>query len=252
MNKIVIITGSEGGIGKEIVKTFLKEGFLVIGIDKDMSSSKKLKNYIPILANLTNFSTDEDYRKKTLKKINDFLPKKITKFIIVNNAAVQVLKDIEDVKWPDWQQSFAVNTVSPFFLIQAFIGLLKSSKGHVINISSVHSKLTKKNFTCYAASKAGLESITKSLSLELSPLGISINAIAPAAINTNLLKDSFKSNPEKLNELKNYHPTQDIGRPKNIAELIKAVALSNDFFLTGSIIDYDGGIGNVLHDPDHF
>ena len=252
MDKIALVTGSEGAIGQEIVKAFLKENFLVIGIDKNISNRTKSKNYKPIAANLFNFSVDKEYRKNTVIKIHDFIPKKISKFIIINNAAIQVLKNVNEVSWSDWEKSFTVNTVSPFFLIQAFIGLLKSSKGHVINISSVHSKLTKKNFTCYAASKAALESLTKSLALELSPLGISVNAIAPAAINTNLLKDSFKSNPEKLNELKHCHPSKDIGRPKNIAKFIKTVAISDDFFLTGSVIDYDGGISNVLHDPEHF
>ena len=81
----------------------------------------------------------------------------------------------------------AVNLVAPFFLTQGLIDILIASNGHVINMSSIHAKLTKTNFTCYATSKAALEALTRSLALELSAKGVSVNAIAPAAIATQML-----------------------------------------------------------------
>ena len=140
--------------------------------------------------------------------------------------------------------------MAPFFLVQGLLEELKSSHGHVINVSSIHAKLTKPRFTCYAASKAALEALTRSLAIELSPLGISVNAIAPAAISTEMLKAGFNHAPEKLSELERCHPSKNIGTPEDIAAFIHMSTNHSGKFLTGSVIDYNGGIAGVLHDPE--
>lgn len=172
------------------------------------------------------------------------------KFIIINNAAEQILKPVAEIEWTDWEHSFSVNTIAPFFLVQGFIQELSTYQGHVINISSIHAKLTKTNFTCYASSKAALEGITRSLALELSSLGISINAIAPAAISTEMLKAGFDDMPEKLHELESYHPSKSIGTPLQTASLVKAITDQEGGFLSGSVIDFSGAIASRLYDPN--
>ena len=170
--------------------------------------------------------------------------------MLINNAAEQILKSVAEIQWLDWENSLAVNTVAPFFLVQGLIKELIEARGHVINISSIHAKLTKTKFTCYGASKAALEAVTRSLALELSPLGISVNAVAPAAISTKMLKASFKDKPEKLRELESYHPSRGIGAPAQVALFVKTITDQQGGFLTGTVLEFNGGIACRLHDPD--
>jgi len=250
MSKVTVITGSSGGIGRALVKTYLDDGYFVIGLDRKTSESPVSDAYIQIDVSLLIFSKDEPYRDSILKKIRERLPHEVTNFVLINNAAEQILKSVAEIQWQDWENSLAVNTVAPFFLVQGLIEELTVSRGHVINISSIHSKLTKTNFTCYGASKSALEAVTRSLALELSPLGISVNAIAPAAISTEMLLASFNDKPEKLLELESCHPSKSIGKPSDVAHFIKSITDHRSGFLTGSVLEFNGGISGRLHDPD--
>ena len=153
------------------------------------------------------------------------------------------------MNWGDWDKTLTVNAVAPFFLLQGFLEQLIKTHGHVINISSIHSRLTKANFSCYATSKAAVEALTRSLALELSAKGVSVNAIAPAAIATQMLKDGFAESPEKLKELESYHPAGMIGSPEELAAFVKSVTEQKGGFLTGSVLEFNGGIAGRLHDP---
>tara|TARA_B110000879_G_C11145198_1_gene502103 strand:- start:671 stop:1420 length:750 start_codon:yes stop_codon:yes gene_type:complete len=248
MSKFAVITGSSGGIGNALVDTFLSDNYHVIGIDSS-SSSRSSAGFVQITADLYEFSKNETFRRKILSQIKNHLPQRLDDFVLINNAAVQILNPVSKLKWSDWDKTLTVNTVAPFFLVQGFLEQLIKTHGHVINISSIHSRLTKENFSCYATSKAALEALTRSLALELSSQGVSVNAIAPAAIATQMLKDGFAESPEKLKELESYHPAGIIGSPEQLAIFVKSVAEQRGGFLTGSVFDFNGGISSKLHDP---
>ena len=249
MIKFIIVTGSSGGIGQALVDTFLDDNCHVIGIDKK-SSRRVHENYKEIEADLINFAKEENYRNKILDQIKKYQPKKIDNFYLINNAAIQILEEIDKISFNDWSDSFAVNSIAPFFLVQGLVNQLKMSKGSVVNISSIHSKLTKSNFGCYAASKSALESITRSLAIDLSSYGITVNAISPAAIETEMLLKGFENNPDKYENLKKHHPTKSIGSPHELAKFIKLICDNKSSFLTGAVLEFNGGIGGVLSDPD--
>ena len=250
MSKVAVITGSSGGIGLALVKTYLNDGYFVLGLDISPSKLPVSEFYAEIDVNLLMFSKDTAYRDSVLGKIKERLPHNVNKFVLINNAATQILKSVGEIEWQDWENSLAVNTVAPFFLVQGLTKELIASSGHVINISSIHAKLTKKNFTCYCASKSALEALTRSLALELSVNGISVNAIAPAAITTQMLKDGFAEAPEKLKELESYHPAGMIGSPEQLGIFVKSITEQRGGFLTGSVLEFNGGIAGKLHDPD--
>jgi len=248
VSKVVLITGSSGGIGRALVDEYLIDNYYVVGVDT-ISSGLTSDLFLEIITDLSEFAKNENYREKLLDEIKNLLPKNFSTFVIINNAAVQILKPISGIYWKDWENTLSVNTVAPFFLVQGFMEALISSQGHVINISSIHSKLTKEYFSCYAASKAALEALTRSLALELSPKGISVNAIAPAAISTEMLKDGFRDTSYKLQELKSYHPSGSIGSPEQLANFVKSISDHKSGFLTGAVLEFNGGIGGKLHDP---
>jgi NAD(P)-dependent dehydrogenase (short-subunit alcohol dehydrogenase family) len=243
-----VITGSSGGIGSALVDTFLSDNYFVVGIDST-SSKRNLNHYVEINGDLRQFAKDDHYGEKILTQIKNLVPDTLDNFVLINNAAVQILKPISDLKWEDWDNAFTVNTIAPFILAKGLMEELIATHGHIINISSIHSKLTKPNFSCYASSKSALESLTRSLALELSPKGVSVNAIAPAAISTEMLKDGFRAVPDKIAELESYHPSGSIGSPVELANLAKNITLNKGGFLTGSIIDFSGGISGCLSDP---
>lgn len=250
MAKFAVITGSNGGVGSALVQLYLQDDYSVIGLDRCSSGATELHNFTELNPNLQEFAKNESYRQNMLNQIKSLLPEKIEKLVLINNAAEQIIKTLADIDWQDWENTLAVNTVAPFFLTQGLVEILIASRGHVINISSIHSKLTKAHFSCYAASKAALESLTRSLALELSPLGVSINSIAPAAIATEMLRVSFDKEPEKLAELKDFHPSKCIGLPTELAEFVKSITDSKSKFLTGATLNFDGAISSRLFDPN--
>ena len=249
MTKVALITGSGGGVGSALIKAYVEDRFFVIGLDKNQDHGDDL-NYKYLNIELLNFSKEKVYRANKVNEILNLLPTKISEFVLINNAAEQIIKPLTDINWDDWEKSIAVNTVAPFFLAQSFRDQLSASCGHVINITSIHAKLTKSYFTCYATSKAALEAVTRSLALELSPVGVSVNAVAPAAISTEMLKSGFNNTPEKYRDLKDYHPSKSIGAPEDVANFVKSISDHRSGFLTGSVLEFNGGIGGKLHDPD--
>ena len=165
VSKVAVITGSSGGIGKALVRTYLDDGYFVIGLDRTPCEYPVRESYVGIDVSLLQFTKDVSYRDDVLSKIKEHLAINLKKFVVINNAAEQILKSVPELEWEDWDNSLGVNTVAPFFLVQGLLEELKSSHGHVINVSSIHAKLTKPRFTCYAASKAALEALTRSLAI---------------------------------------------------------------------------------------
>ena len=220
-----------------------------MGLDSKTSENNNLKNFFEINCDLNKFAKDQIYRNQISSLIKDSIPKNLKEFNIVNNAADQILKPVTKLEWEDWEKSLAVNSIAPFFVIKELLDILNSTNSHIINISSIHGKLTKSNFAAYAASKAALESITRSLAIELSPNGISVNCVAPAAIMTDMLKSSFNGNKRKLKDLENCHPAKKIASTSELAIFIKSLTDSKGKFLTGSVINFSGGISNLLNDP---
>ncbi len=252
MTKYVLITGCFGGIGKELTSLYLNDGYKVIGLDKCRKSYfDNNKNFIPIYFDLKRLVKESKIREQFFKYIRHEVDQEgVKKFVLINNAAVQILKSVETISDEDWDTSLAVNTLAPFILITGLIGQLEKLSGHVVNVSSIHTKLSKSNFTCYAASKSAMDSITKSLALELSSKGISINSVCPAAISTDMLREGFKNNPSKFEQLSRFHPTGSIGTTYELASFIKSITEQPGNFLTGSLLEISGGIGSRLHDPD--
>ena len=161
--------------------------------------------------------------------------------LVINNAAMQIVKPFFNISDDEIDNMFNVNLLNPIKMLRK---LNYSDNSNIINIGSIHSSQTKKGFTIYSITKGGLESLTKSLSVELAP-NIRVNMIKPAAINTKMLKSGLTK--EGYDKLSSYHPVNKIGDPRNISNLI--ISIINNPFLNGSIIELDGGISNVLNDP---
>lgn len=244
----VIVTGASGGLGKAIVDEFLSCGDEVIGIDVKESNLHGYKNFHEMNFCLLDFINDPCLRTWFADRVQE-LSADCSKLILINNAALQIVKPLLEANADEINNSLNINAVAPLYLVKTIHSILAMKSGHVINLTSVHTELSKKNFGIYSTSKALLRALTKALALDLADSGIKVNSISPAALDTEMLREGFDYNLEKLSELESYHPVKKIGDPKKLASLISSICKLNDVFLSGSEIKYDGCISFKLHDP---
>ena len=241
-----LITGACGGIGQALVLAFREAGYEVIGTDiNPKPEDLAIDHFLQI-----------DLQKTVLNKtyaetvFNDI--KKIVKGqglrVLINNAATQILGGTEKLNRDAWRETLDVNTLAPFFWTQALLSELEKDTGSVINLSSIHAQLTKREFVAYATSKAALSGLTRALAVDLGGR-IRVNAIEPAAIQTKMLEAGFEGNEDLLKELHAAHPAGKIGLPEEVASFAVWLADKTKPFLTGTVVRLDGGIGGRLYDP---
>lgn len=244
MEKTVVITGVSGGIGSLIAKAFNGDGYSVIGIDKKKPNHNHCHKYFE--ADIGKMVSSPDYFEKLSRLLFGEIPKLNT---LVNNAALQILGSVKEIKLEDWQNTIDVNLTAPFILSKMFLERLEAEKGSIINISSIHAAMTKPKFIAYATSKAALIGLTQAMAVDLGDK-VRVNSISPAAIETPMLKEGFNDNPKGYEKLKSYHPIRRIGKPEEIANLCLFLASDKSNFVSGANFEIDGAISKRLHDPD--
>jgi NAD(P)-dependent dehydrogenase (short-subunit alcohol dehydrogenase family) len=245
MARYVLITGSNGAIGSAISKKFKGAGCKVCGLDQNVGDAGPLDYFIN--ADLNQFVLDEFFREIVLSKIINWLDGN-TLDVLVNNAAYQFVSLNHPIPVLELSKSHNINVIAPYLLITNLSKFLTKESASVVNIGSVHSRLTKPGFVAYATTKAALASLTKGLALDYKDR-MRINCIEPASVETPMLLKGFKEFPEKKLELENFHPQMRISTPEEIAELTSLISSEGIRFLHGSCIDISGGIANRLHDP---
>ncbi len=243
----VLITGAAGGIGQALVREFQAAGYQVVATDL-VPQPLAWPGVTYFQADLARTVVDEAYAATVFARVRKHLAGQGLK-VLVNNAAVQILGGMEQLTRQDWNQTLRVNVLAPFFWTQALLPELEAGRGSVLNISSIHARLTKRDFVAYATSKAALSGMTRALAVDLGPR-VRVNAIEPAAIETDMLKAGFAEQPERFRRLEGCHPRQRIGQPEEVARLALAIVGGRMGFLHGACIGLDGGIAARLFDPD--
>lgn len=244
--KCAIVTGAAGAIGRALVHAFSQAGFAVIATDRTSRPVDLVCEHF-VQVDLRQTVSDPSFAASTFDHIRHLLDgRPLT--ALVNNAALQTLAPVDKLDRGAWSATLDVNLLAPFFWCQAFLPELSSSRGAILNVSSIHARLTKRQFVAYATSKAALSALTRSMAVELGA-EVRVLAIEPAAIDTDMLRAGFAGNEEGLRRLKDYHPTRCIGTPIELAELAVSLVNLPGEFLTGAIVALDGAIGTTLHDP---
>jgi NAD(P)-dependent dehydrogenase (short-subunit alcohol dehydrogenase family) len=241
-----VITGSAGSIGGALCRTFGAAGYKVIGLDIKENEDGNSDRWIQ--GDLIRFVSDADYRDALLAALRSASGSaKIS--VLCNNAAEQRLARTEDITVEDWQASLDVNLTAPFLLAQGLVEDLERANGSIINVASIHARLTKPEFVTYATTKSALVGLTKALAVDLGGR-VRVNAICPAAIDTPMLREGFKdSGSATLSLLRSCHPAGRIGMPDEVATLALWLASPQAAFVSGACYDVDGAISSRLHDP---
>lgn len=241
--KAVIITGSAGGLGASLVGAFSAAGYFTVGVDLQPTPAA----HASVLTDLEAVGADHAAGERLGQQLAQLVERRGLK-ALVNNAAVQILANFSELDLAAFHKTLNVNVLAGFRLAQLLAPRLEESRGAIVNIGSIHSRLTKRQFVAYATSKAALEGMGRALAVELGDR-VRVNTIRPAAIATEMLREGFAGAPEKLEELAAHHPSGRLGLPEEVARLAVWLAGDEARFINGAAIDIDGAIGARLHDP---
>lgn len=216
--KTLFITGGSRGIGAAIAKHFQKNGYKII-----MPSREEM--------NLLSPSSIEAYFQKNRVPAIDCL---------VNNAGINPLAEIQEIKDGDLTDAVNVNLIAPLLITRALIdGMKKRDRGRIVNIGSIWGVVAKEKRCVYSMTKNGIHGITSTLAVELGQYNILINTVCPGYVNTELTKKNVP-----LQEAKKIYGEIPLGRfaePEEIAEIVYYLGSEKNTYITGQKIVVDGG-----------
>ena len=243
--KVALVTGAGQGIGQAIAVRLALEGADVI-IDDRVADDRTAETLRQVQATGRRgmvIGADLSDTAATKRMIADGAREMGGIDILVNNAGVERNAPFWEVTEKDYDFVMNINLRGTFFATQAFVQHLLETKrpGKIINISSVHEELPFPNFASYSASKGALKMLMRNLSVELAPHGITVNNIAPGAIETPINAKLLNS-PEMMKALLVNISLNRLGKPADVAGVAAFLASSDSDYMTGSTVLVDGGL----------
>ncbi|MEH1824816.1 glucose 1-dehydrogenase (plasmid) [Nostoc sp. C052] len=250
--KVALVTGSSGGIGQAIAVHLAEQGADVVidyrshpeGAEETLSKVEATGSKgLTVKADL---SVVSDIRQLIDQGIQHF--GKLD--ILINNAGIDGRNaDFWNISEADYDAVIDVNLKGTFFATQAIVQHFIETKrtGKIINISSTHEEIAFPHFTAYCASKGGVKMMMRNLAVELGSLGITINNVAPGAIETPI-NSKLLNDPEKLAALLKNIPLGRLGKPEDIAPIVAFLASADADYITGATFYVDGGLSRNYHE----
>ena len=234
--KTVFITGGSRGIGAELVRTFSKNGYNVAFTYR---SSREAAEQLALETGALAIKADSRSESEAIDALN----KAVSHFggvdCLINNAAVSSFSLFTDITLDEWNDMMSVNLTGAFIYSKAVIpDMLKRKQGRIINITSMWGLVGASCEVHYSAAKAGLIGLTKALAKELGPSGITVNAIAPGVIDTEMNK---ALTAEDRATLIDETPVMRIGTTRDVAEAALFLAGDGASFITGEVLNVSGG-----------
>jgi NAD(P)-dependent dehydrogenase (short-subunit alcohol dehydrogenase family) len=248
-NQVVLVTGAGRGIGKAIAILFAREGASVIVNDINGHDVKDTADEIMHISGDA-YSVVADVSQRN--QVREMFDKVISIYkhinILVNSAGIQTETPFLELTDQEWDSVLACNLKGTFLCSQeAARAMIRQSGGKIINISSIHESVPRRNIAHYAASKAGVMMLTKVMAIELAPYNISAVCIAPGVTNTTMNADIIE-NPHKLSKVCNSIPLSRVADPDEVAQVALFLSSKNASYITGCTYYVDGGLslGSML------
>jgi len=246
-NKVVLITGASGGMGRAIAQKFAEVGAKVALNDiapaeealkklvQELNESKALISTHAFRAFVADVSKFEEVEKM----IQDIQKEFGRLDILVNNAGITQDRTLAKMTKEEWQKVIDIDLTGVFNCSKAALPLIIANQGKIVNISSLVGQRGNFGQVNYAAAKAGIIGFTKALTKEVGRFGVTVNAIAPGFIETRLTENLP---PELKETIKKFTPLGRFGKPEEVASLVVFLASEEANFITGAVINIDGGL----------
>lgn len=235
--EVVVVTGGAQGIGAAVVAEALAQGGRVASLD--LVKSDATGDAMELCVDVTDATAVSDAVESVSAELG-------TVSILVNNAGRNAYHDPVEMTEEEWDEVFGVDLKSVWLCSQAVLpGMRGARRGSIVNLASLHAKLTTTGMFPYAAAKAGVVGLTRSLALDVAPRGIRVNAVSPGWTRTRLVDEYFATTDDPSGEsaILDVHPLGRIGEPSEIATVVCFLASGAASFVTGAEWAVDGGYG---------
>ncbi|MFH0851814.1 MAG: SDR family NAD(P)-dependent oxidoreductase [Candidatus Peregrinibacteria bacterium] len=243
--KVALVTGAQRGMGKADAIALAAQGAAVIVTDIDLKACQAVADEITAAGGTAAAFAMDVSDSAQINAVFDQVIKKFKKLdILVNNAGIFRPKPALELTEKEWQQTLDINLKGYFLCAQrAAREMAKRKYGRIINIASIASGQVGVGFygsAHYSASKGGIVGMTETMALEWGPLGITVNAIGPGAIDTPMVS-SIKSSPDALKAITSRVPLGRMGKPEEFAAAVVFLASDEASYVTGATLFVDGG-----------
>ncbi len=240
-DQTVLITGASRGIGAAIAQRFASIGMNVVihYLQSHEAANEVARTCMKHGAKVLTVSADIRSRDQIMKMKEKLEHRNMVPDILVNNAGIAHYGLLSDITEEDWDQVMGINLKGTFLNTQLFMPhMIKQKYGRIINVSSIWGISGASCEVVYSTAKGGMNAFTKALAKELAPSGVTVNAVAPGAVDT-VMMSGF--NTEERFALQNEIPAGRFALPDEIASLVYFLALPESGYITGQIISPNGG-----------
>ena len=249
-DRIVVVTGAGSGIGKACAAEFARSGAIVVAADINIKGAEETVSEIKKAGgDASAFRTDVS-DSASVRQLVDFTISSYGKIdALVNNAAIQVNKTIEDMTDEEWNRQMSVNVGGIFLCSKYFLPYLKKTRGNIVNMSSVNGFFVEPMCAGYCATKAAIIGLTKAMAIDHGHEGVRVNSICPGYIDAGLAEGYFQAQPDPARareEAGKLHALWRIGKPEEVGKVALFLAGDDASFMTGATVVVDGGFGSGL------
>lgn len=255
--RVAVVTGGGSGIGAAVCRKLVREGLRVAVVDRNLQGAQAtVRSCFPAEPSnpetVKAFQADVVDRDQVEKVVRDVAGTWGRLDVLVNVAGIVIRKNLASTDPEDWNNVLNVNLTGTFNFVQMAIPLmidtvhrgLDHAAGRVINVASCAGEIGFA-YPAYTASKGGIIALTRELAAELSPHGITVNAVSPGFIRTPINDDTF-SDPKLVATITRLIPVGRLGTPEDVAEVVAFLASPGSGFINGENIRIDGGMTSVL------